>query len=119
MDELQQDGHLAKKTLSFYNMVQPHKPLHKEYLDNRKDASWMLDSFIPFYMDIELIGYTKQSLFHQDKECKANIHYFNLWLEICNRMQWDTFNNISGKLVDILKDTPHDEFPDLQQASNQ
>jgi len=119
MDELQQNAHLAKKTLSFYNMVQAHKPLHKEYLDNRKDASWMLDNFIPFYMDIELIGYTRQSLFHQDKEYRANAHYFHLWLEICNRMQWQDLNDITGKLVDMPKDTPNNKFPDLQQASNQ
>jgi chromosome partitioning protein len=119
MDELQQDGQLAKKTLSFYNMVQAHKPLHKEYLDNRKDASWMLDNFIPFYMDIELIGYTRQSLFHQDKEYKANIHYFNLWREICSRMQWDALSDITGKLIEMPKDLPDDEFPDLQHASGQ
>ena len=119
MDELQQDVHLSKKALSFYNMVQTHKSLHKEYLDNRKDASWMLDNFIPFYMDIELIGYTKQSLFHQDKEYKANIHYFNLWLEICNRMHWGELKDITGKLVSMPKGSPDNEFPGLQPASNQ
>jgi hypothetical protein len=70
-------------------------------------------------MDIELIAYTKQSLFHHDKGYKANIHYFNLWLEICNRMQWEALKDITGKLVDMPKDVPDDEFPDLQPASNQ
>ena len=79
----------------------------------------MLDNFIPFYMDIELIGYTKQSLFHQDKEYKANIHYFNLWLEICNRMHWGDLKDITGKLVSMPKGSPDNEFPGLQPASNQ
>jgi chromosome partitioning protein len=119
MDALQQDGYLAKKTLSFYNMVQVHKSLHKEYLDNRKDASWMLDSFIPFYMDIELIAYTKQSLFHQEKEYKANVHYLNLWLEICKRMQWQSLYDVSGKIVELPKVPPTDDYTDMLQASNQ
>lgn len=119
MDSLQQDLRLSRKTLSFYNMVQVHKSLHKEYLDNRKDASWMLDSFIPFYMDIELIGYTKQSLFHQEKEYKANIHYFNLWLEICKRMEWETLYDVSGKLIDMPKVPPADDYTNMLPASNQ
>lgn len=101
MDTLQEDASLAKKVLSFYNMVQVHKILHKQYLDNRKDASWMLDSFIPFYSDIELIGLTKESIFHQEKECKANAYYHNLWLEICERMHWLSLNNSKGMLVDM------------------
>lgn len=119
MDAFQQDGWLAKKTLSFYNMVQVHKALHKEYLDNRKDASWMLNSFIPFYTDIELIGYTKESLFHQSKEYKANIQYLNLWMEICSRMKWQPFNEVKGKLIEMPKDPSPDDLTDLFLASNQ
>jgi cellulose biosynthesis protein BcsQ len=106
MDSLQQDMSLAKKVLSFYNMVQVHKILHKQYLDNRKDASWMLDSYIPFYTDIELIGLTKESIFHQPKECRANAYYLQLWLEICERMQWQTLNNPKGIIVDIDEEQP-------------
>jgi chromosome partitioning protein len=101
MDDMQQDTRLAKKVLSFYNMVQIHKILHKQYLDNAKDASWMLNGFIPFYTDIELIGITRESLFHQEKECRANTYYLQLWLEICERMQWQSLNNPKGKIVDI------------------
>ncbi len=108
MDDLQQDDKLAKKTMSFYNMVQTHKSLHKQYLDNRKDASWMLDSFIPFYTDIELIAYTKQSLFHHDKGFKANFHYQNLWIEICKRMQWHDLDDSCGKVIEM----PADDFPE-------
>jgi hypothetical protein len=67
MDVLQQDISLAKKVLSFYNMVQVHKILHKQYLDGSKDASWMLNSFIPFYTDIELIGITGNHSFTRRK----------------------------------------------------
>lgn len=117
MDYFQQDKLLAKKVLSFYNMVQVHKVLHKQYLDNRKDASWMLESFIPFYTDIELIGLTKESLFHQEKECRANTYYLNLWLEICQRMQWQKLNDLKGLLVDMRKDEPADDFTSILQAS--
>jgi chromosome partitioning protein len=106
MDDMQQDSRLAKKVLSFYNMVQIHKILHKQYLDNAKDASWMLNGFIPFYTDIELIGITRESLFHQEKECRANSYYLQLWLEICERMQWQSLNNPKGKIVDIDEEQP-------------
>jgi len=93
MDSLQTDKVLTNKTLSFYNMVQLHKILHKQYLDNRMHASWMMDNYIPFYSDIELITLTKESLFHQSKECKAILYYNNLWREICRRMEWQNFLN--------------------------
>lgn len=106
MDSLQTDLSLMKKVLSFYNMVQVHKILHKQYLDNRKDASWMLDNYIPFLTDIELINVNKESLFHQPKECKANTFYLQLWLEICDRMKWQAVNNAKGVIVDIDKEQP-------------
>ena len=119
MDALQQDELLSKKVLSFYNMVQVHKTMHKQYLDNRKDASWMLESFIPFYSDIELIGLTKESLFHQEKENKAATYYLNLWLEICHRMQWTKLNDLKGLVVDINKNEPGGEFASMLTASQQ
>ena len=106
MDSLQQDASLAKKVLSFYNMVQMHKILHKQYLDNSKDASWMLNNYVPFYSDIELITLTKESLFHQQKECRANTYYLQLWLEICERMQWQALNNSKGIIIDIATEQP-------------
>jgi hypothetical protein len=33
-------------------------------------------------------------------------------------MQWQALKDITGKLVDMPRDLPDDEFPDLQQASN-
>src|SRR6266496_5152577 len=81
-------------------MVQVHKILHKQYLDNRGYASWMLNNYIPFYSDIELITLTKESIFHQSKECKAISCYNNLWMEICERMQWQILVE-KGKVIDI------------------
>jgi cellulose biosynthesis protein BcsQ len=100
MDSLQRDKSVVNKVLSFYNMVQVNKILHQQYLDNRRHASWMLNNFIPFYADIELITLTKESIFHQSKECKAIVYYNNLWLEICERMQWQ-FPETNGKVVGI------------------
>ncbi len=92
------------KVLCFYNMVQVHKNLHKEYLDKRKDdAERMMNNYIPFYTDIELITLTKESLFHQLKECKATGYYHTLWLEICERMQWQIPNS-NGMVIDMRKD---------------
>ena len=105
MDSLQEDKDMAKKVLSFYNMVQVHKTLHKQYLDNRKDASWMLNNYIPFYTDIELITLTKESLFHQPKECKAHSYYQTLWQEICERMQWQ-FADQKAIVVDMEQESP-------------
>ena len=113
MDTLQGDISLAKKVLSFYNMVQVHKILHKQYLDNSKDASWMLNGYIPFYSDIELIGLTRESLFHQEKECRANIYYLQLWLEICERMQWQSLNSSKGIIVDIEQAVDGSVVPDF------
>jgi chromosome partitioning protein len=118
MDTLQQDISLARKVLSFYNMVQIHKTLHKQYLDNRKDAFWMLNSYVPFYSDIELITLTKESLFHQQKECRAISYYFDLWLEICERMQWQSLNNSKGLVVDIQTEQPCDDPSALLRVSN-
>ena len=124
MDSLQGDQKLAKKTFSFYNMVQVHKILHKQYLDNRKTASWMLDNYIPFYSDIELITLTKESIFHQARECKAITYYNNLWLELCDRMQWDIPLD-QAKIVDLETEESsdlsfmQDESPtDFKEASN-
>lgn len=106
MESLQQDPVISKKVLSFYNMVQTHKILHKQYLDNRKDASWMLDNYIPFYSEIEQIALTKESIFHQQKEYRANDYYHQLWLELCDRLQWQSLNNRKGMVVDIDADHP-------------
>jgi len=110
MDSLQTDEMLAKKTLSFYNMVQLHKVLHKQYLDERQHASWMLKQYIPFYSDIELITLTKESIFHQSKECKAITFYNDLWLEICDRMQWKIPVE-TGKVIDIEPE----QLPDISK----
>jgi chromosome partitioning protein len=106
MDSLQ--GKMsANKILSFYNMVQPHKNLHKHYLDNRKDdAARVLDNYIPFYSEIEMITLTKESIFHQLREFRAGAYYHRLWLEICERMHWEILFN-KGVVVDINKDHPH------------
>ena len=119
MDSLQNSTQLWDKTLTFYNMVQPHKNLHRHYLDNRKkDTDRVLNSFIPFYSEIELITHTKESIFHQLKEFKANIYYHKLWLEICERMQWQALNNSKGIVVDIDKEQPVDDSPVLVRMSN-
>jgi chromosome partitioning protein len=105
MDSLQSNLRNYNKVLSFYNMVQAHKNLHKYYLDNRKDDMnhRILDSYIPFYAEIESITQTKESIFHQLKESKTNIYYHKLWMEICERMQWNNLNS-KGIKIDIKKE---------------
>jgi chromosome partitioning protein len=112
MDSLQHKLICMNKVLTFYNMVQAHKNLHRQYLDHRKeDSERMLYNYIPFYTEIELITLTKESIFHQLKEFKANIYYHRLWLEICERMQWPDLNNTKGIVIDIQPEQIVDYSP--------
>ena len=87
MDSVQQNE--ICKVLSFYNMVQTHKNLHRKYLDDRDaQGSRLLNNYIPFYSDIELITHTHESIFHQLKDSRAVVYYQSLWEEICERMEW-------------------------------
>jgi cellulose biosynthesis protein BcsQ len=96
----------SSKVLSFYNMVQVHKNLHRYYLDNRKqDDARVLHNYIPFYSEIELINLTHESIFHQLKEFKASIYYQRLWQEVCERMLWPALNNTKGVVIGINKET--------------
>jgi hypothetical protein len=87
-------------------MVQVHKNLHRQYLDNREYGHRVLQSYVPFYTDIELITLTKESIFHQIKESRANAYYSRLWVEICERMEWQFLNQPKGIVRDIQTDTP-------------
>ncbi|HEV7779706.1 MAG TPA: AAA family ATPase [Chitinophagaceae bacterium] len=100
MESLQLNTALNNKVLSFYNMVQAHKNLHKYYLDNRKDDSArILSGYIPFYAEIEAITLSKESIFHHLREFKTNIYYDKLWGEICERMQWPSLYISKGMVV--------------------
>ena len=108
IEELQRKLTSKNKILSFYNMVQSNKNLHKFYLNIRNEnTTHILNNFIPFYSEIETISLNKTSIFHQLKEFKTNIYYENLWLEICGRMQWDTLNISRTHVVDIKEDAAH------------
>ena len=102
MDSLQGKIELHHKMLSFYNMVQSNKSLHKKYLETRnEDAERILYNYIPFYAEIESITLSKESIFHQLKESKTNNYYDKLWNEICDRMQWPELTNTKGIVVGI------------------
>lgn len=119
MDALQNKLPSMNKVLSFYNMVQTHKNLHKQYLDNRKeDTDRVLHNYIPFYTDIELITLTKESIFHQLKESKANIYYHRLWQEICKRMKWEIAST-KGIVIDIQHPEQSSDCPQLPTGTNE
>ena len=102
----------ADKVLSFYNMVQVHKNLHRQYLEDRLQSdSRILRNYIPFYSEIELITLTKESIFHQLKESKAYICYHQLWMEICERMRWQVLSNAKGLVIGIQKEDPGPDQP--------
>jgi chromosome partitioning protein len=106
MDTLQLNMPSLNKVLSFYNMVQINKILHRQYLENRNEGvDRVLHNYIPFYAEIELITLTKESIFHKLKESKANIYYHKLWVEICERMKWQMFNS-KGLVIDIQQEQP-------------
>ena len=120
MDELHNNPQVWNKTLSFYNMVQPHKTLHRQYLDKRREREdHILHNFIPFYTEIELITLTRESIFHQLKEFKANIYYHQLWQEICQRMQWNSIHKPAGIVVGINQDPAIDDATTLRRISNE
>ena len=119
MNEL--DGKLktGKMILSFYNMVQAHKNLHKYYLENRKDDTiHILQSYVPFYAEIESITVSKESIFHQLKQFKTNIYYEKLWVEICNRVQWPGLNRTKAIVVDLAKDINNTPSSDTSPINN-
>jgi chromosome partitioning protein len=107
--ELQQKFQTRKTTiLSFYNMVQSHKNLHKFYINNRdENQHYILNNHIPFYSEIENITLSKESIFHQLKEFKPNMYYEKLWQEVCERMRWNSFNLTKAPVVDIKEETGH------------
>ena len=97
-----------KKIISFYNMVQAHKLLHKHYLNMRdEDATEIFNGYIPFYSEIENISLKKESIFHQLKEFKTNIYYEKLWQEICEKMQWAMPAATKAVVKDIAENTTH------------
>lgn len=105
MQELAQKKTVRSKVLSFYNMVQINKNLHKFYLDNRQsDVGHILRQYIPFYAEIESITLKKESIFHQLKEFKTNIFYEKLWSEICDTLQWPELNKTQAPVVGIQED---------------
>jgi chromosome partitioning protein len=113
MESLEGKISLRNKVLSFYNMVQAHKNLHKHFLDIRNtEAARMLYNYIPFYAEIESITLNKESIFHQLKEFKTNIYYDKLWSEICERMQWPALN-LSKAIVVGIKEEPQFAKPPL------
>lgn len=105
MDSLQKNKVFSNKALSFYNMVQAHKNLHKHYLAERSsEPSRILNNYIPFYTEIETITLSKESIFHQLKEFKTNIYYDKLWGEICKRMNWPELNISKAMVVDMIEE---------------
>jgi cellulose biosynthesis protein BcsQ len=100
--ELQAKAGTQNKVLSFYNMVQVNKNMHKFYVGNSAEKNeYLLNNYIPFYTEIENISLKKESIFHQLKEFKTNIYYEKLWQEICTRMQWQGLVNTKAMVVDI------------------
>lgn len=100
--ELQTKVSDTNKILCFYNMVQAHKNTHKFYLnDPEQQNDYFLNSYIPFYAEIEAITLNKESIFQHIKEFKTNIYYERLWQEVCGRMQWHEMNNTKSVVVPL------------------
>jgi chromosome partitioning protein len=107
MNELAGKLKPGRSILSFYNMVQAHKNLHKFYLEHRKDdTSHILENYVPFYAEIESITVSKESIFHQLKQFKTNIYYEKLWDEVCTRMQWSSLNRTKAMIMGMGKEVP-------------
>ncbi len=94
MQEINTNIKTKNKVHCFFNMVEVKKSLHRNYL-NAKNYTYnnILKNYIPFYSDIEAINYNKTSIFHDLKESKSNIYYWKLWMEICDKLHWDSLKN--------------------------
>ena len=90
-----------KKVLSFYNMVQIRKTLHRMYVGQNSESIPTLQQYIPFYSDIENISFSKKSIFHQLKEAKSIQFYEALWDEVCDKCNWSAFKNNKGRVIDF------------------
>jgi cellulose biosynthesis protein BcsQ len=113
MDSLLEKMPASKKLFGFYNMVQAHKTLHKHYLESRNtDSQRMLYNYIPFYVEIESITLSRESIFHQLRSFKSNVYYDKLWSEICERMDWKALSNAKTIVVDIIENAQSDQHSD-------
>jgi cellulose biosynthesis protein BcsQ len=90
-----------KQVLSFYNMVQIRKTLHRIYLEQQSKTIPTLQKYIPFYSDIENISFSKKSIFHQLKEAKSIQFYEALWDEVCDKCNWQEYKTNKGKIIDF------------------
>jgi chromosome partitioning protein len=99
---LEEFAKTKQTVLSFFNMVQIRKKLHKHFMEQANNSHHSLQHYIPFYTEIETISYNKQSIFHALKESKSLVFYENVWTEICNTMCWPIFNiSNKGKVISI------------------
>ncbi len=125
VQELQYKAGLLNKILSFYNMVQINKSLHKQYLVKRDSKDYILNSHIPFYTEIENISLKKESIFHQLKEFRTIGYYEKLWIEICERMQWNDLNKSKAMVVGMGDEAAADslipvaQMPPTQEELNE
>jgi chromosome partitioning protein len=86
--------------VSFFNMVQIRKKLHKHFIECSNENCIQLNNYIPFYTEIESVAYCKQSIFNTLKESKSLVFYENMWTEICTTLNWPMFAiNNEGKIV--------------------
>jgi cellulose biosynthesis protein BcsQ len=119
INELQAKAGTQNKVLSFYNMVQVNKNMHKFYVGNSAEKNeYLLNNYIPFYTEIENISLKKESIFHQLKEFKTNIYYEKLWQEICTRMQWQGLCNTKAMVVDINEEQESTAPPAIISIDN-
>lgn len=106
------------KVVSFYNMVQVNKNLHKYYLDLRKESKTLiLSEYIPFTAEIESITMSRESVFHQLKESKAAGSYAKLWSEICKLHHWEELDSVKGTILPLWQDNTTAEPRDIQMPS--
>ncbi len=118
MDSLAGKTVIRSKILSFFNMVQPHKNLHRHYLDaSKEDGALILCNYIPFYAEIESMTLTKESIFHRLKESKTNVYYEKLWAEICERMNWLAITIAKAIVVDFKKEQIQTQ-PDFESTED-
>jgi len=102
--------------LSFFNMVQARKNLHKLYMAAPLHVH-QLNSYIPFYTEIETITHNKASIFHQLKNTKSIVFYEDLWEEVCDKLNWTAFKQQKARVLELKPYTSFIPEPVLMEQA--
>lgn len=100
-----------EKMFSFYNMVQIHKILHKQFLNQQNTKNIVLKNYIPFNAEIESITYNRELINKNFRDIKISTFYDNLWNEICDLKKWDLHSKSESININFNNEVINSNIP--------